>query len=261
LSHEYFIYSLGRTEIENVDKHIICDLSQTIDLNILPENVNVVLYLAQSNNYKDFDSFSHEIFSINTIRPFELAEYYKTKNISQFIYASSGGIYDSSIGFHHEEETIKDIKGKNPYFKSKYSAEIILNSYSLFMKMVMLRPFFMFGRNQKEDMLITRLINNIKKNKVIQIQGSEGIKLNPIYVYDAAGILKNIITNELSGVYNIAGKEPLSLKRLCLKIGEKLNVSPTFEFTDEVENNILGDISKTGFIEYTELDSSIERLF
>lgn len=83
----------------------------------------------------------------------------------------------------------------------------------------------MFGINQKKDMLIPRLVENIKTNKEIILQGEEGIYINPIYVNDAAKALNKIILNNLTGIYNLAGDETVSIRQLSEIIGKLLELN------------------------------------
>ncbi|WP_419773871.1 hypothetical protein [Halarcobacter sp.] len=82
-SNDYEIYSLGKTRVLGVSNHIQCDLMKKIPFSMLPHNVDIMIYLAQANNYKDFEKFSKEIYTINTVRVFELIEYYKDKNLKK----------------------------------------------------------------------------------------------------------------------------------------------------------------------------------
>lgn len=258
-SNNYEIYSLGKTMTSYVTNHIECDLIDEIPFANLPQCIDVIIYLAQANNYKDFQKFSKDIYTINTIRVFELIEYYKNKNLKKIIYASTGGVYNSSSEVHSENDIIYPEKLNDFYFKSKFSSELLLSSYSSFCDIVILRPFFMFGKNQKESMLFPRLVKSIKNREVIKLNGLEGIKINPIYVVDAANMLNLILNEKQAGVYNIAGNEIISLKELSILIGKKLNTNPIFEYTDK-SNNFIADISKFNYQKYTSLYDAIDKV-
>lgn len=257
---DYKIYSLGRTKVSSIHSHIDCDLSLELDYSSFPTNIDIVLYLAQSNNYKDFENYSKEIFLINTIRPLEIMEFYKKNHIAQFIYASTGGVYPFSLLKHHEDEQININDLDDFYFKSKISAELLLSSYSAYTNIAILRPFFIFGKNQKLGMLFPRLISNIKNKNSIKLNGSNGIKINPIYATDAARIINKIILENKIGIFNVAGNKNISLRKLCEIIGDKVGIKPIFEYSEENGYNVLADISKINFTNFTNLNLSIEEI-
>lgn len=258
-SNNYEIYSLSKSTTPYDTNPIECDLSEEIPFVKLPLHVDIIIYLAQANNYKDFKNFSKDIYTINTIRVFELIEYYKNKSLKKFIYASTGGVYTSSNEIYSEDDIISPEKLNDFYFKSKFSSELLLSSYSSFCNIIILRPFFMFGKNQKESMLFPRLIQAIKNKEAIKLNGTEGIKINPIYVIDAANILNLILNKNQAGIYNLAGNETISIKELCILIGEKLNTKPIFEYNDK-SNNFIADISKFHYHEYTSIREAIDKV-
>lgn len=255
----YDIFTCGRNSINDSLKHIEMDLSKELHINELPKKIDIVLYLAQSYKFRDFPNSSDEIFKINTSNILEFLNYSKNIGIKQFIYASTGSVYTEEK-IHTENELIDNNKLNGFYATSKFCGELLVNNYKEFFNTVILRPFFMFGENQKKDMMVPRLISNIKNNIPVQLQGEDGIKINPIYVEDAAKILEKIIKDNLSGIFNIAGEEVISFKKLCQIIGNTLKTKPIFEYQNIKPKNIIADTSKVNFQDYTKYDLAIEKL-
>ena len=91
-------------------------------------------------------------------------------------------------------------------------------------------------------MLIPRLFNNIRNNISITIAGKEGLRINPIYVDDAVAACEQILNIQGKNTFNIAGGETYTLKEICEIMGQQQEKSPTFEFSDQMQNDLIADI-------------------
>jgi nucleoside-diphosphate-sugar epimerase len=215
-----------------------------IDLTSLPEDIDVIYYLAQSNRFREFPDGAKDMFEVNINAPLKLCEWGRNNDVNQFIYASSGGVYTNPDKPVKEFFDINANEKHGFYLDSKLSAEILLKNYvQHFESFVIVRPFFMYGIGQNETMLIPRLIKSVKENKEILLNGKEGIKINPIYIDDATESISKII--ELKGEYiiNIAGKESKSLKEIVLTISNIIAVNPVFKYSDNMPKDLVADIT------------------
>ncbi|KOA21035.1 dTDP-glucose 4,6-dehydratase [Clostridium homopropionicum DSM 5847] len=242
IDSEIYILNRNSNEINQNIKTIQIDLEKDWDENLLPKNIDTVIHLAQSEHYRDFPDYSEKIFSVNTFSTLKLLEYSRRNNVKNFIYASSGSVYNN---VKSELESIYFNKEMSFYSATKICSEILCENYEKYMNIKTLRFFYVYGCNQKESMLIARLIYNIKNSIPIFISGDEGILINPIYAEDAA---KAVLCAELlnkSEKINVGGMEILSLKYVADKIGEILNIKPKYVFNkDLLAENLTGDISK-----------------
>ena len=75
------------------------------------------------------------------------------------------------------------------------------------------------------------------------MNGNNGIKINPIYVTDAAKAFANLINIRTSFVINIAGDHEIFLKELILMIGTEIDKSPIIKINDKKQNNLVADNS------------------
>jgi nucleoside-diphosphate-sugar epimerase len=216
-----------------------------IDLELLPKSLDVIYYLAQSNRFREFPKGAEDMRKINIDAPLILVEFAIDNGVKKFIYASSGGVYTNP------EKPVKEFFNINAneklgfYLNSKLSAEMLLKNYALlFETFIIIRPFFMYGVGQNNNMLIPRLIQNIINNEEIRLNGKNGIKINPIYINDATKLVSKIV--ELSGehIINIAGSEVVSLKELCIIIGKVVGKKPIFKYNQEKQNDLIADIVK-----------------
>ncbi len=248
LSQKHTVYAIVHTLSEKSDQlesvhYIEEDLAQ-LDINRLPSDIEVVYYLAQSNHFREFPEGAIDMFNINIRAALYLADWSQKNGIKQFFYASSGGVYKNPVKPVKEFFDI-NANGKNGfYLDSKLSAEILLKNYSaLFETFVILRPFFMYGPGQKHSMLIPRLIDNVKNKKLITLNGQNGIHINPIYIDDAVATCKQLLTLKGEYIFNIAGSEEVSLRQLAEMIGKVVAEKPMFENNDQVQNDLIADIS------------------
>ena len=210
----------------------------------LPKKIDVIYYLAQSNKRKNFPEGADDMIAINIVAPNTLAKWGIKIGVKKFIYVSSGGVYDNSNKPVKEFASISANKKREFYINSKLCAEMLLKSYSnLFKTFIILRPFFIYGGGQKKNMLFSRLISNVKNDQKININGKDGIKINPIHVTDAANAVANVLNIRESITINIGGNEIISLKALILMIGDVLAKEPIINNNKYTQNNSIGDIT------------------
>ena len=247
LSQKYNVFAIVRHKNKlqfKLNKNISVlqmDLSK-INLNILPSKIYAIYYLAQSNQYKKFPKGVNDMISINVHAPIILAKWAMENKVKKFIYASSGGVYGGSKYPLKEFFDIRPDKNLGFYLNSKISAEILLKNYlNKFMSTIIIRPFFVYGLGQKKDRLFPQLISNIKNNKKITIDGKNGIKLNPIYVTDAAKALANILKIKNIFTINIAGDQTLTLRELLFMIGDQLGKKPVINNNKHFKNGLVAD--------------------
>jgi UDP-glucose 4-epimerase len=245
--NECFIFGLSRSEaiieLENYH-HIQFDLNNSNFINKLPNQLDVIIHLAQSEKFRDFPSSALEIFNINTISTLKLLDFGRTIGLKKFIYASSGGVYgNKDVGFS-EDSPVISTGDLGFYLSSKLCSEILADNYSDFFNVIQLRFFFMYGENQNKNMLIPRLLNSIINKKSIQLTGKGGITINPIYVSDAAKTVEKVLKLDRSDKINIGGIENLSLKQIAEIISSKVNAQPIFEYIDKETKSLIGDIKK-----------------
>lgn len=215
-----------------------------IDLGVLPTNIDVIYYLAQSNRFREFPDGVDDMLSINVEAPNILAKWAVQSGVKKFIYASSGGVYTNPNKPVKEFFDINANEKLGFYLNSKLSAEMLLKNYaSMFETFAIIRPFFMYGVGQNETMLVPRLIQSVQNEKEITLNGENGIKINPIYVTDAAKAVAKILDLDGEFIINIAGDEVVSLRELCLMIGEIVDKEPVFTINTVAQNDLVADIT------------------
>ncbi|MBS1652577.1 MAG: NAD(P)-dependent oxidoreductase [Bacteroidetes bacterium] len=235
------VFGLGRKGLPNSCE---IDLNTNWNENSLPEKVDIIIHLAQSELFRDFPNSAKEVFNVNTLSTLKLLEYARKSGVKKFIYASSGGVYGNSDKGFNEESPLQPNKELGFYLTTKFCSELLVQNYCSFFDVNVLRFFFVFGEKQRKNMLLPRLIESVRSERTIVLQGKGGIKINPIYVEDATNAIMKIIEKKGSFNVNIGGNEILSIKQISEHIGRFLNKTPIFEYQDTEAKNLIGDISK-----------------
>lgn len=248
LDTNYEVHAVSRyrniTESNNIQWHSI-NLADNLDSSKLPENVDAVIYLAQSENFRSFPCKAVDVFQVNTAKMLEFLDYGRHAGAKTFIYASSGGVYGVG-GEGFSEEIALPANGENGFYLStKLCAEMLLENYSQYMNIIILRFFFVYGKNQKRTMLIPRLVDNIKTGNPIALQGPTGILINPLHVSDAVAAIIAALDTQGFHKINVAGPEVLSIRQISNIIGDIVGSKPSFKFEENKRSgNIIGIIEK-----------------
>ena len=221
-------------------EYIELDLAAEWDTSVLPKNCDVVIHLAQSNNYKDFPDSALDVYNVNLSSTLKLLDYGRRAKISRFILASTGGLYPQNRLPLNEQSELFALDKLTHYLSTKLSAEIFARNYLPYFNVDMLRIFFMYGPGQKINMLVPRLITSILDGKPVLLPGGNGIALNPIYVSDVASVIKSRIASQGSAVLNVSGQEVVTIKELANRIGTYLNKDPVFEI-DEPQLDLVSE--------------------
>ncbi|MCC2606221.1 NAD-dependent epimerase/dehydratase family protein [Planctobacterium marinum] len=271
LATNYKVIAISRApnpfkSVSNVD-YIQHD-TRTFDFeSFIDIKFDTVYFLIQSPNFRQFPADNKILFDINVKFLFSCVDWAQSHKVRHFCYFSSGGIYQPQLDPIFPSVSNIGLFETDFYQTTKLIGEEILTNYScLFKQMTIFRPFFIYGPHQRKDMLVPRLIEQIKHFKPITVAGKEGITINPINAYDAAmAAIKSIEIGSGLHRFNLAGTQKLSLVSLCQIIAEKLDVKLNIEHQlDRQDNkNYIADISELIESLYTptvDISSGIDEL-
>jgi UDP-glucose 4-epimerase len=94
-------------------------------------------------------------------------------------------------------------------------------------------------------MLIPRLIDSVRNGRTVILQGTDGIRLNPIFVDDASMAVCRALELTSSHTINVAGPEVLSMREIGALIGQVVGREPVFDIDQNAApRHLSGDISK-----------------
>jgi nucleoside-diphosphate-sugar epimerase len=248
------IVAVVRSRVPEIDQHYLSsknvqllelDLS-SLDPSLLPGDLEAIYSLAQSSYFRDFPEKADEVFAVNIAANFQLLQWAISTGVRKFIQVSSGGIYGGRLRkIFQEDDSIAVNSPLGFYQGSKLCSEIIFQNYrSFFETAVILRPFFIYGPGQRRDMFISRLIEAVRKGFPLQLQGEEGVRVNPIFVDDAVRAFSNAI--ELNGfhIINVAGPDVLDLRQIGEIIGKAVGKNPVFEMENKNPVDFVANIEQ-----------------
>ena len=135
----YNVFGISRTKplIENPNfHHIFADFTDDHFENLLPKKVDAIVHLAQSEHFRDFPEKTQDIFDVNISSTLKLLEYCRKAGGTNFVYASSGGIYGTSERGFDEEDHVAPHGELGFYLSTKLCSEILVENYSQFFNII-----------------------------------------------------------------------------------------------------------------------------
>lgn len=243
--HEkYEVHAIVREKpsepVNNVEYHVY-DLKTDWSTEGLPQDINSIFHLAQSELFREFPDHALDVYHVNVTSTVKLLDYARRAGAKKFVFASTGGIYDNSHVAVNENSPINTFGMLGNYFATKLCSEILTHNYTSYFDVTLLRLFFMYGKGQKRSMLIPRLVDSVRAGRPITLTANGGIQINPIHVSDVVKLLDKLIDSSGSFTINVAGPEILSLKGIAEIIGEKLGVKPIYEIKSYIGDNCIAN--------------------
>ena len=171
-----------------------------------------------------------------------------SKKIKLIIYASSSSVY----GEVNSKTSLSSKPQTSPisvYSASKLSMELISNAYNYLYKLnfVGIRFFSVYGPWGRPDMFYLKILNHIKKNKVIEVYNYGNHYRSFTYIDDVVINLMKIINKyknykkSFCEVFNIGNPNSVNLNKFIKLIELKLNKKAFKKYTKKHP----GDLSKT----------------
>ena len=226
LAGRHDVYALARRP----PPPALADLAQWIeqdlcafDAGALPDRVDGIVHLAQSERYREFPDGAADVFAVNVASTFSMLEYALRADARAFVLASTGGVY--GYRDHPISELRDEPRPSTFYFRSKRSAELLAEAYADQFPVVVLRPFFVYGAGQRR-MLISSLIDKVTAGEPVVVDGDPGLSINPIHVDDAVRSFEPALELGRSATVNVAGAERVTITDLVRLIGDVAGVTP-----------------------------------
>ena len=246
LEGEYECWVLGRRAVSSGEIHFIDqDIGRPFDFEKLPEQIDYIIHLAQSDAHNEPENNREKIFSVNVYGMLQLLEYGVKAKIKKFLFASSGGVYGRFNKLCSEEEPLTVDEALSFYQNSKLGMEILAGNYRDYYDIVTFRFFFVYGTGERADMLFPRLITNIREKGKVCIGSIHDIRMTPIYKTDAAQcVYKALRDIQGTQVINIAGAETVLLGDIVRTIAEKLGTDVEIQYEDKGQRDMAADTRK-----------------
>ena len=248
-SQKHEITSIGRED----------DIEQIVSIN---DELDSVVFLAQSADYKS-PEFTEDIFKTN------IALLYRTLHsvagkTKQFIYFSTGSVYkENDTGVYCEDDSL-NLDGGTPYIASKIAGELIVSSFkSAFKSTIALRPFYMYGKEQRQSMLFSTMFKKVSAGEQITLNGNDGLVFNPVHAEDVARLLEHLMLSVSEGckVYNVGGKEVVSLRNVINMIAEHQNKEANILVNAGKSTSSVGEVNIKGWNAAVSVKEGIYKTF
>jgi UDP-glucose 4-epimerase len=221
------------------------DLSQPLDLKVLPAHVDAVFHLAQAREFRDFPGSAPAVFSINVASTASLLDYAYRAGATNFVYASSGGVYAGKSDIVLTEDSpLQSLAQLGYYLATKLSSEALVHSYAAHFSVSTLRYFFIYGPGQARSMLIPRLYDRVRNGEPLSLQGEHGMSVNPVHASDAAAATIAAARSEGGTTINIAGPEIVSLREMGELFGRDCGREPLFEHTEGAATDLIASTAR-----------------
>lgn len=216
------------------------DLARPFDDPGWPARCDAVIHLAQSARFREFPDGADDLFSVNCHATLRLLDYARRAGARRFLLASSGSLYARSPRPIPEEATVSP---PDFYALTKLVAEQIAGAYRPWLEVAALRLFCVYGPGQR-DRLVPNLIRRVRAGEPVVVEGDGGLRINPLHVRDAAGILRRLIdTPAAPAVLNVGGPEAVSIMDMARRIGVLVGRAPNLDRRpSQGEQGLVGDI-------------------
>ncbi|MCD6369431.1 MAG: GDP-mannose 4,6-dehydratase [Thermoproteales archaeon] len=151
---------------------------------------------------------------------------------TQIVYLSSAAVYGNPVNLPIDE--CHPLNPLSPYGASKLSGELYVRVYEAYgLKSTVLRLFNVYGPGQSREYagVIMRFIERVKKGLPPIIFGDGKQTRDFIYVDDVVSAVELALKKRVSGVFNIATGQPVTIlglaKIICRLAG--LDLKPVFQ--------------------------------
>lgn len=209
----------------------LTDIKSPKIVDFIPENTDAVIHLAALSRDADCKGKAYDCFGNNVMGTLNLIRACKTKNVKQFVFASSEWVYDEFKDGEEKDENafINIYNHKSEYALSKLVSEInLMQQYNLgFCSTTILRFGIIYGPRTNNWSAVESIANIIKNKDEITV-GSLKNARRFIHVSDIAnGIIKSIGLKGFN-ILNLTGDQMITMENLiveCEKIyGKKMSI-------------------------------------
>ena len=211
------------------------------------KSFDYVIHLAGIAGVRPSEKNPKFYYEENVMATINLSETMKKYNCKNLIYFSSSSVYGNNSNNKFSEEDSTD----NPvsiYAASKKASEVLLHNYYINydFKIVIIRPFTVYGPRQRPDLAIHLFTRNILNNNEITIYGDGSMKRDYTYISDLTDAIDKCLKymnkrKKVYEIFNIASSNPKSINEVINTIKEITKKDIKYKY----ENKAICDVNKT----------------
>lgn len=225
------------------------------------KKIDVVYHLASVANDAASLLNTKLTWEISCIGTLNLCNICKKMKIKKFIFASSGSVY----GIKKEKNVTEDLSLEpiSDYNKTKMIAEKVIQSFSKFFKVYMIRPGTVFGYSPRMrlDLMINILtFQSLQKNEITVFGGKQTRPY--IHIKDMVRMYLFFLKKNLkSGIYN-ASAGNLTASQTAKEIKKMINCKIIYKKSNDPRSYRLSSskIKKAGFVFKWSLKKGVDEL-
>lgn len=265
LAAQHTVFGVTRTasltHSQAAIKLVYADLSALDFVGGLPSNIDCVVHLAQSQQYREFPNGADDMRCINVDATCQLLEWARKSNVKQFIFASTANVYGKSADLLTE---LNSTQPESFYGASKLAAEHLVRQYHGFFQVDILRLFTVYGPDQK-GMLIPNVIERMRTGHPITLAEGVGSYMTPIYVGDVVTTIRRLIETPSKipvRLLNVCGDKVSHLGEIVKALEAAMGLQAHIQFTNEEAQYFTGSNETLkrylGPIDFTDIDAGLE---
>jgi len=206
------------------------------------KDVRYVVHLANSARIMPSWKEPAHYYTNNLIDTTTFFNTCQNAGVEKFLYFSSSSVYGNNGEEYQSEDHL--LCPTNPYALSKMSAEHSLRMFADKTKLIIARPFTMYGETMplvNNALVVGKFIHAYKNNKPLTIDGNGQQKRDFISVDDAVDSVLLLLELANEGTYNIGTGKSISILDLANLFDCPTMFGPNGR---GVEYNTCADISK-----------------
>jgi nucleoside-diphosphate-sugar epimerase len=200
--------------------HHVFDITDVNKIQNLPE-FDIIFHCSGYGQPQKFIKNPSKTFALNTLSLQSLLK----KATSQFVFISTSEIYSESEGNSESDKiSINPDNSRNCYILSKLFGEALLNFNTSNIDHKSIRLCLCYGPGFKKDdkRVLSEFIIKGSINKEISLLDEGSALRSYIYVDDCIDGILNISSKGKHNLYNIGGKDLVTIKELAESIGKIL---------------------------------------
>ena len=204
------------------------------------KEVDLIFHLAAKNYIPYAYKNPRDFYATNIMSTLNMLEICRNLN-AKMVYISSY-VYGEPKKIPINEK--QSIKATNPYARSKIICENMCSGYSkdFGVKVIIIRPFNVYGVQQSKNFLIPSIIEQIKTKREIVLKDPSP-KRDFVYIDDLIdALIKSInLKNRVFDVFNIGSGKSYSIKEIVNLITDKFKYPIRVKYTGEKRINEISD--------------------
>jgi len=231
----------------------------------LDDSINGIVHLAARAGVRPSIKDPVAYMETNVKGTQNMLEFARTKDVKQFVFASSSSVYgiNPNVPWKESDYVLKPI---SPYAASKVSGELIGHTYSHLydIRFVALRFFTVFGPRQRPDLAINKFARHILKDHPIPVFGDGSTRRDYTYVMDIVAGIRGALNyrDSMYEIINLGAGRTISLAEMIENIEEVIGKKALIDRQPEQAGDVpltYADVSKAKKLLYYDPNTTFKQ--